>query len=98
MGVSFLLGTMVESVDNGDLKKVESDISLLVFLYAGVAIVITALILAYFPRCPIFVENCLQIFALTLAYFPFFATVSPQLRQATQQLRSVCLLQTDLSR
>ena len=50
VGVSFLLGTMVESVDNGDLKKVESDISLLVYLYAGVAIVITALILAYFPR------------------------------------------------
>ena len=50
MGVSFLLGTMVESVDNGDLEKVESDIRLLVYLYAGVAIVITALILAYFPR------------------------------------------------
>ena len=50
VGVSFLLGTMVESVDNGDLKKVESDISLLVYLYAGVAIVITALIIAYFPR------------------------------------------------
>merc|ERR1712012_1113029 len=40
VGVSFLLGTMVESVDNGDLKKVESDIRLLVYLYAGVAIVI----------------------------------------------------------
>ena len=50
VGVSFLLGTMVESVDNGDLEKVESDIRLLVYLYAGVAIVITALILAYFPR------------------------------------------------
>ena len=99
MGVSFLLGTMVESVDNGDLKKVESDISLLVYLYAGVAIVITALILAYFPRCPIFVVNCLQIFALTLScLLSYFATVSPQLRQATQQLRSVCLLQTDSSR
>ena len=41
---------MVESVDGGDLEKVESDIRILIYIYAGFSIVITALILAYFPR------------------------------------------------
>ena len=50
VGVSFLLGTMVESVDGGDLEKVESDIRVLIYIYAGFSIVVTALILAYFPR------------------------------------------------
>ena len=50
VGVSFLLGTIVESVDGGDLEKVESDIRILVYIYAGFSIVVTVLILAYFPR------------------------------------------------
>ena len=50
VGVSFLFGTIVESVDGGDLEKVKSDIRILVYIYAGFSIVVTVLILAYFPR------------------------------------------------
>jgi len=52
VGVSFLLGTIVESVDGGDVEKVESDIRILIYIYAGFSIVVTVLILAYFPSEP----------------------------------------------
>ena len=41
---------MVESVDSGKLEKVESDIRILIYIYAGFSIILTILILAYFPR------------------------------------------------
>ena len=50
VGVSFLLGTMVESVDGGDVEKVRSDIEVLIYIYAGVAVLLSFLIFAYFPR------------------------------------------------
>ena len=41
---------MVESVDDGKLEKVESDIRILIYIYAGFSIILTILILLYFPR------------------------------------------------
>ena len=41
---------MVESVDGGELEKVESDIRILIYIYAGFSIILTILILLYFPR------------------------------------------------
>ena len=41
---------MVESVDSGKLEKVESDIRILIYIYAGFSIILTILILLYFPR------------------------------------------------
>ena len=50
VGVSFLLGTAVSSVDGGDVKAVTRDIEVLLYLYAGVAVLLSLLIYAYFPR------------------------------------------------
>ena len=50
VGVSFLLGTAVSSVDGGDVKAVTRDIEVLLYIYAGVAVLLSLLIYAYFPR------------------------------------------------
>ena len=50
VGVSFLLGTAVSSVDGGDVKAVTRDIEVLLYLYAAVAVLLSLLIYAYFPR------------------------------------------------
>ena len=89
VGVSFLLGTMVESVDGGDLEKVESDIRVLIYIYAGFSLVITALILAYFPRL-------FSIFIRIIV--PKIFLVSHQIPRATQPHKSDCLLQMDSSK
>lgn len=52
VGVSFLLGTAVSSVESGDLARVERDIELLIYFHAGASIVISLLIYAYFPSEP----------------------------------------------
>ena len=48
--MSFLLGTAVSSVEGGDMMVVTRDIEVLLYLYAGVAILLSLLIYAYFPR------------------------------------------------
>ena len=51
VGVSYLLGLTVRSVDEDlDVQEVRKDIELLLFIHGGASIVLTALILLYFPR------------------------------------------------
>ena len=51
VGVSYLLGLTVRSVDDHlDVQEVRKDIELLLFIHGGASIVLTALILLYFPR------------------------------------------------
>ena len=51
VGVSYLLGLTVRSVDEDlDVQEVRKDIELLLFIHGGSSIVLTALILLYFPR------------------------------------------------
>ena len=51
VGVSYLLGLTVRSVDEDlDVQEVRKDIELLLFIHGGASIVLTTLILLYFPR------------------------------------------------
>ena len=50
MGVSYLLGLTVKSVEEEDVEEVRKDIELLLFIHAGASILLTGLIVLYFPR------------------------------------------------
>ena len=50
VGLSYVLGLTVSSVEDEDIDRVRRDIEVLLYLHAGAAIVLTALIVLYFPR------------------------------------------------
>ena len=50
MGVSYLLGLTVKSVEEEDVEVVRKDIELLLFVHGGASILLTVLIVLYFPR------------------------------------------------
>ena len=50
VGLSYVLGLTVSSVEDEDTDRVRRDIEVLLYLHAGAAIVLTALIVLYFPR------------------------------------------------
>ena len=50
VGLSYVLGLTVSSVEDEDTDRVRRDMELLLYLHAGAAIVLTALIVLYFPR------------------------------------------------
>ena len=50
MGVSYLLGLTVKSVDDEDVEEVRKDIEFLLCVHGGASILLTVLIVLYFPR------------------------------------------------
>ena len=50
MGVSYLLGLTVKSVDDEDVEEVRKDIGFLLYVHGGASILLTVLIVLYFPR------------------------------------------------
>jgi len=52
VGVSYLLGLTVKSVEEEDVEEVRKDIELLLFIHGGASILLTVLIVLYFPSKP----------------------------------------------